>query len=146
MNFEDQLNLRLLSRELDRRCLKAWKRVRSLELKYAGEKDLSKNMINYIIDLRKRPRGLTYEIFSFMRNLTTLFIAHSTMFMRLSLRDMESSSGIILRALKGCPRINNLSCIGVPLTGQIITHLMVRRRLRSLCFDTVKENALLLVY
>ena len=146
LDFEDQLSLRLLDKKLNQRCLMVWRRVRSLELKYTEEKKLSKNMINYIIDLRKGPHSFTYEIFRFMRNLTTLVIDHNTMFMRLSLRDRECSSDIVLRALKGCPKVNSLSCIGVPLTRQIFARLMIKRRLRNFCFDTVKEDAVTLVY
>ena len=144
LNVEDQLNLRLLSQEIDRRCLVAWKRVRSLKLKYAGEIGLSSSVVNYIIDLTGHPYSFTYCIFKFMRNLTSLIIDNS-MFVRLSLRDREYSSDMILRTLKGCPKINSLSCIGVPITTQIVSRLMIKRRLRSLCFDTVKEDAVCLV-
>ena len=90
--------------------------MRSLGLKYTDEMRPSTNMVNYIIDLAGHPHSFTYGVFKFMHNLTTLFIDYNSMFMRLSVRDWKCSSEIILRALEGCPKINSLLCIGVPIT------------------------------
>lgn len=80
-----------------------------------------------------------------MPNLTSLNINYDSIFVRLCSRDQEHGSELLLRALICCPRVNRLSCFGIPITEDIVKQLLVKKRLQKFCFNTVAEGSVCLV-
>ena len=145
LSINDQLNLRLTGRSVNQRCMVAWGRVRTLTLNYGNRDRSTIRMVDYIINLKGRPHDFLYQVLNFMTNLTSLVIDYDCNFVRLSGSDREYSSKLLLKVLKCCPKICQLTCFGVPITERVVKQLLVKKRLRKFCFDTVGEGCVCLV-